>query len=118
MIEPQPRPYEHSDIPWIVGGLLLGAVVGMMVTSVLALIFEFGWIIVVLFSPFILFQLFFEGLHHAGIALWRKWRGKPPPPLKSQDASMPWQRRHSFPTGFTVGVLFIACSFWNNGGFF
>jgi len=90
-------------------GLALGAFAGLIIGGMMVLLYSGLWILVILVLPLLIFQLLFEGMLAGIVALWQRWRGRPPEPepvQSSQPADSPWLRHYSFSIGFVIGAVY------------
>lgn len=98
------------DWGWTMAGLLFGAFVGLIVTTMTVMILFRGlWMLVLLALPLMLVQLLFDRALDVLISGWKRWRGYPPPekPVpRHLRSDLPWPRRYGFHAGFAVGAVY------------
>ncbi|MEJ5020966.1 hypothetical protein WH297_14665 [Ochrobactrum vermis] len=89
-------------------GFAVGAFAGLIIGGMMVLLYSGLWMLVILALPLLIFQLLFEGMLAGLVALWHRWRGRPPEaePLAINPAVGPWLRRYSFNIGFVIGAVY------------
>ncbi|OAN80981.1 hypothetical protein A8B78_09835 [Jannaschia sp. EhC01] len=92
------RPFERKDLVWTALSMAFALFYGFMGVLVLwFVLFDFGWMILLLGLPFLLVQLVVI-LGADRFAKWRRRNDPPPPPTS-------WARHHALSLGASVGAL-------------
>lgn len=89
-------------------GIAFGLFAGLIIGGMIILLYSGLWMLVITALPLLLLQLLFEGLLAGLVALWHRWRGRPPEaePVAITPAVSPWLRRYSFTIGFVIGAVY------------
>ena len=98
-----------SDWGWTIAGLLFGAFVGLIVTTMAILLYSGLWVLVLLALQLMLLQFLSEWALDALVRGWRRWRGYRPPekPMpRHLRTDLPWPRRYGFHAGFCFGAIY------------
>ena len=97
------------DWGWTIAGVLFGAFVGLIVTTMTVMLFRGLWMLVLLALPLLLVQFLFSWAFNALIDGWKRWRGYPPPEKPAPRhlrTDLPWPRRYGFHIGFVLGAVY------------
>ncbi|MBF9034609.1 hypothetical protein HKCCE2091_10180 [Rhodobacterales bacterium HKCCE2091] len=93
--------FAPRDLPWTIGGLVLGFFVGLIVTGIVMLLIEGFWIFLVIGLPILALQV----LLTLGVEkIVRRFRPERQPAPDGPPAH--WVRRYSFLAGVVVGMIF------------
>lgn len=121
-------PFTLMDIPFTVIFAFLGAFLGAGTVGALVMLFQGGWVVLLILIGIFIFQAIGQGILHliiwAFAAVWALLRGRPlptrPPSISGKYAPVgpqPWLKDHAFTIGFVAAFAFVLYSAWRTGGF-
>lgn len=95
-----------SDWALTMAGVLLGALVGSVLTMLCIWLYQGMWILVILFLPMLLVQVLFEGAVYWVVSLLRRSKDTPEAVAVADRAPVPKLRQYSFQVGAVIGVAY------------